>query len=334
MAETNLSASTRELWLRTMVDEVFLALPLTAMLMEHRRVTFKGGTYITKTVTMDTMTSLAQDYIANEPLEGGSKTVLGKPKFGWKMFQIPLEYTVEEELQNQGADAATAPADLVEAIVKGGQYAARAHLAAKAYNLTSTEAAKTFQSIVGALNHDATYGGLTRATTTTNAWWQGASLAATYTDQDTAISATIANFRKAVAAVRRYSKPNNKLYAFMGEALYQAFQSQADSRRLVTAPPAGAPGIYKYGFNTFWIDGVEFVSDSWLTLNSQANSFFLLDPETWELRISPKRNFKVTPFVWQGDRQGGLDVWMARLMVAGNLVCWQPNANLWLSTMS
>lgn len=335
MPETNLSASTRELWLRTMVDEVFMALPLTAMLMEHRRISFKGGTKIKKTVTKATMTSLAQNYSSNEPLEGGNSTILGAPEFGWKKFQIPLEYGVDEELQNKDADAGAAPADIVQAIVEGGQYAAREHLSSMAYATTTGETGKVFQGLACALTHDTVYGGYTRTIgSTLNTWFQGASADLTYTDWDTACAATIANFRRYVAACRRYAPKNRKLYAFVGESLYQAFQSQCEARMMNTKPAAGAPGIYKYGFNTLWIDGVELVLDSYLTTASRTAAFYIIDPETWELRISPKRNFKVTPFVWQGDMNDGLDVYLARMLVAGNLVCWQPNANIYRSAMT
>ncbi|MBW2697954.1 MAG: hypothetical protein JRE70_15845, partial [Deltaproteobacteria bacterium] len=38
-----------------------------------------------------------------------------------------------------------------------------------------------FQSVRQALTHDATYGALARATTATNKWWQGASIAENWT---------------------------------------------------------------------------------------------------------------------------------------------------------
>jgi len=335
MAETNLSASTRELWTRTTVNEVFMALPLTAMLMEHRRINFEGGTKIKKTVTKATMTDLAQDYSSNEPLEGGSKTVLGAPEFGWKKFQIPVEYGIDEELQNHEVAEETAPADLVAALVAGAQYAAREHLAAMAYATTTGETGKVFQGLACALTHDTVYGGYTRTIASSlNTFFQGASADLTYTDWDTACAANLDNFRKYATACRRYAPKNRKLYAFVGESLFQAFQSQCEARMMNTKPVSGAPGIYKYGFNTLWIDGIELVQDSYLTTAGRTAAFYILDPETWELRISPKRNFKLTPFVWQGDMNDGVDAWLGRVMAAGNLVCWQPNANIYRSAMT
>jgi len=92
--------------------------------------------------------------------------------------------------------------------------------------------------------------------------------------------------------------------------------------------------LAKYGFQTFVIDGVEFVQDSWLTTNSMTTDFFLLAPSTWDLRVSPKRNFKMTGFTWQGDQVGGLDKYLARILLAGNLTCSKPNANIWKSNMA
>jgi len=335
MAETNLSASTRELWERTVKDEVFMALPLTAMLMEHRRIMFKGGTKIKQTVTKATMTDLAQDYSSNEPLEGGSRTILGAPEFGWKKFQIPVEYGVDEELQNHEAIEEAAPADIVKALVEGAQYAAREHLSAMAYATTTGETGKVFQGLACALTHDTVYGGYTRTISSTlNTFFQGASADLTYADWDTACAATIANFRKYATACRRYAKKNQKLYAFMGESLFQAFQSQCEARLMNTKPAAGSLGLYKYGFNTLNIDGVELVQDSYLTTAGRTAAFYIIDPDTWELRISPKRNFRLTPFKWQGDTNDGLDAWLGRVMCAGNLICWHPNRNLYRSAMT
>jgi hypothetical protein len=52
------------------------------------------------------------------------------------------------------------------------------------------------------------------------------------------------------------------------------------------------------------------------------------------LRIHTSRDFQMTDFVWQGDRVNGYDKWLARILVAGNLVCWKPNGSMWLNNVT
>lgn len=348
MSNTNITNSTRDTWLRTVVQEVFLRLPLLAILMEHRRITWRGGKSITKTVVKDDMESLAQSYTVNEGLTGGTKTILAKPQFYWKYFQLPIEYGIEEEIQNHGAPDEVAPVDLVETLTTVAHKSARLKLQSMLYGDNSGAATDTgsanFQGLIAALDHSVTYGTRSRSTTkATGALWQSISLTDAWTDQDTATAASISNLRNAVARCRRYRPQNSKLYVICGEAIFQQFQSQVEARHLYDRE--GKTGtMAKYGFKTFDIDGVEFIQESYLTTlgttvvhNSSyypATWFFIIDPETWELRFHPSRAMKMTGFTWQGDQVGGQDKWLARIMTAGNLVCWQPNANCFLSNVS
>lgn len=333
MAETNVEMATRDAFRRTVVNEIFLALPLVAMLMEHRRVNFSGKA-ITGVVYKTALNGLAQSYGGSTvPLSGGSATIFAKPSWGWKYFQVPVEYGVEEEVQNTGG-AETAPVDVVQGLVTAAHDGARRHLCSMAYSTTSgaaSEGGAAFQSIVAALDHDATYGTLSRATTVTSRFWQSASRSNGFADQDTARSPSIANFRSGKAAAKRYVRPNSKLYCFVGESLFQEYQAQADLHNIYTTQGSK---LMKYGFETLMIDGVEVVCDSWLTDNGRTSDQFLLNPETWELRISPKRNFRLTGFKWLGEQNNGPDKYLARVLAAGNLVCWQPNGNLWDSAVA
>jgi hypothetical protein len=329
--DPNITATTRKLWRKTLVKEVILRLPLLTVLLMHRRMTFKGSK-LTGTVESDTMTDLAQSYAPGEVLTGGSKTLWQKPEWGWKYTQLPVEYGVEAELQNAGAGPDIAPSvDIPKGLVQAGHYGMREKLCEMAYSTSATDDGKDFQSVVQALDHDVTYGGLSRATTVTNAWWQGVSLDGTYTDQDDAIGATIANVRAMVSICRRRRPQNERLYVFVGEELFQVFQAQIEAFHRYP-PPANTA---KFGFNAITLDNtVEFVQDSWLSVNGRTADFFIINPETWEFRVSPKRNFKMTDFKWLGEENLGTDAWLARILLAGNLVCWQPNANCWRSNMA
>ena len=348
MANTNIANSTRDFWIRTVGKEVFLRLAFLAMLMEHRRVAFKGGKSITKTIVDDDVESLAQTYTVNEGLTGGTKTILAKPGFNWKYFQLPVEYGLEEHLQNQGAPSDVAPVNLVELLGTIAHKSARMKLNTMIYanngGVDTDTSLAGFQGLIAALDHSITYGGRTRSTTkATGSLWQSVSPGDIWTDQDTAIAASIPNLRKLVAKCRRYRPANAKLYCLVGEALFQQFQSQVEARHLYDRE-GKAGSLAKYGFTTFTIDGVEFVQESYLsTLGTSvahntsyypATWIFIIDPETWELRMHPSRALKMTGFTWQGDVVGGQDKWLARIMAAGNLVCWQPNANCFLSNMS
>ena len=348
MSNTNITNSTRELWLRSVGKEVFLQNALLAMLMEHRRVSFKGGTKIQKTIISDDMESLAQSYSVNEGLTGGTKTILAKPVFYWKYWQLPIEYGREEEIENHGAGSDVAPVDLVRTLTEVAAKSARIKLNSMIYadngGVDTDTSLEDFQGLIAALDHSITYGGRTRSTTVaTGALWQSVSHTDAWTDQDTAMAASIPNLRALVARCRRYRPQNKKLYVVAGEAIFQQYQSQVEARHFY-GREGKAGTLAKYGFNTFTIDNVEFVQESYLTTlgttvvhNSSyypATWMFILDPETWELRLHPSRAMKMTGFTWQGDQVGGQDKWLARIMTAGNLVCWQPNANCFKSNVS
>lgn len=89
------------------------------------------------------------------------------------------------------------------------------------------------------------------------------------------------------------------------------------------------------GFNKMFIDGHQIVDADYLEGNSTTNKWvFLLNMETWELHFNKARNFKMTPFKWQAENINGTDTYLSRLLVCGNLICKQPNANMWLSNVS
>lgn len=339
MANTNLEAATRELWLRTVKTQVFYRMPVLARLYEGRRITWRGGTKIRRSVQNAEMDSLAQEYTATDPLTAEAKTILAKPEFEWKHFQVPIQYDLDEDLQNDGGREAEV-IDLVQYLVKAGQRAARIKLNKMIYDTptTSADSASGFQSLTDALDQDATYGTLSRSGTTTRKWWQGASLDNTFTDQDTLMSPSIANFRKLRGRVQQYVEKPGDLLAVMGSDIFQQYQAQVEARHVYNRDGSL---LAKYGFNTLVLDGVEFVEDP--SLNEDYNSgtsgngdlcsewFFLLHIPDWEMRIHPRRSLKLTNFTWQGDQANGLDASLARVLCSGNLVCWQPNASAWKS---
>ena len=92
--------------------------------------------------------------------------------------------------------------------------------------------------------------------------------------------------------------------------------------------------LAKYGFTSVTLyDNIEVVEDPYMSVN-QTSTSLMVDPETWELRFHPSRAFKIGKFVDQSQIEGGEDKMLARLRVAGNFVCWQPNGNMWKSNMT
>jgi hypothetical protein len=336
--DANIQATTRDSFVAAIKPQVIMQMPLLARLWLAKKVSWTGGTTIRRPVQKADMASLMQAYTPTDGLTTGAKTLLDDPYFHWKYAQLPVQYNVEQHIQN-GGSSDTAPVDLVKFLVAEATRSAKIGLYRMIYEIDSTgtdyDHKPEFNSAVDALTHDRTYGHVSRGTTVTNPWWQGASIADSWADQATAISPSIASFRKAMAAVNKYDQglPGGKLCC-VGPTIFQALQSEVEGRHIYNRDGSL---LAKYGFNTLMVDGVEVVQDNFLTNAVQTNAhkkFYAFTIDDWELRIHPERNFTLTDFVWQGDRSGGRDEWLARVMLAGNCVCWKPSGSIYLTNMS
>ncbi len=122
---SDLTSATRELFVRSLKNEVFLKMPFYDELERRNQITFTGGKYIERLVDMDEMDDLAQAYSTNETLTDEAKDFLAKPRFEWKKFQIPIRYDGDWEIQNEHAGREEQLLDLVDNLVKKAQRAAR-----------------------------------------------------------------------------------------------------------------------------------------------------------------------------------------------------------------
>jgi hypothetical protein len=346
MPNQNITSATREYWARTVKNQVMLNTLMMAALIDRKRMTL-SGTKLKHTIDVAEVDSLGQSYSSTDTLNGGSKTFLDTAEWGWKLWQLPIPYGVNEEIMNQAGGRDVAPAgDLVSMMVAKAQRGMKIFLQKQFYAepSSSTDSDPEIQSIPSALDHFgsvATYGGVTRSATS-NWFWNGASIDGTYTDRNDNYIASIDNYRKGKNAILRYMDKSSDLIAVMGSTLFDAFRSQVEARH--TYERGNGKGLAKYGFETMYIDNVEFVKDPMLDTDLHDGSsgsgdytqewFFLLNLKTWEFRLSPKRAMKFTGFTWQGDMENGTDSYLARILGAGNLACTQPNANLWLSYMT
>ena len=331
----NIASTTRDLWKRSVVSQVFLQMPLYTKLLLRHRVTWKGGVNITCPVQTSEQDGYGQWYSTGTGMTAGHASTLTKPWFGWKKFQQPVTFDIDEELQNSGGSE-TEVVDLAALMVQQAHRATRINLYKAMYRAATVDTDRQFSSVVQALTHDQAYAHTTRTVgSSINTWWQGASIDESYTDQATQRTWSIGTFRDAHDAADRFVENDADYLCVVGSAGYLKLKAQVDASTYVTNPGE----LVKYGFESFTLDGVEVVKDKFLRANGLPDEtnpqywFFLLNVNDWELRLHPKRAMTFKPFKWQGDVKDGPDEWLARVMMAGNLCCWRPNGSIFLSNV-
>jgi len=342
---SDLTETTRELFIRSLVDAVHMRTPVLEDLQRRRQISFSGGTAIERLVSYDNLDDLMQVYEPNDALTDGKKNILATPSFTHRYGQLPLRYNVEEKLKNHHADKEIQKLNLAKFLVTKGHDAVKLFLSAQIFNTGSTTGIadgdkSSMQSIVSALGHDVTYGGLARALggPGTRDWWQGCDGSGLIAEvgtstQGDAKNITINNLRKWIyeTDVYHYMDGMDNLQVFLCPTLYNKLRAEMESKVIYN------PGLkQKQGITSMYLDGgIEIVSVPYLQTSSTMRSWvFIMNMKWFELRIHTERNFNLTPFVWQGDRSNGHDFWLARIMWAGNFVCWKPNSSLWLSNVS
>lgn len=343
MSSADLTKATRELFVRSKVDEIHMRTPVVEEMQRRNKVTYKGGRYIERLVTKANIDDLVQMYETNDTLIDQKKDVLAKPRFTWRYGTLPLRYDVDEYTQNIHAGTEIQLWDLAALLVEKGQDATRLALCKQIFNSGTTtavaDAGTDFQSLVSALKYDSTYGTLSRSFSAgTNDWWQGADPAGlgsvvTSSSQDTAYNLTVNNLRKWITEsdVAHYMRTPDDLYICMCPTLYNKLRAEMEAK--VEYRPAG--DTQRQGFNKMWLDGHQIVSVPYLQTSTTMKTWlFILNMRYWELRIHSLRNFNMTDFKWQGDISNGHDYWLARIMWSGNFVCWKPNSSMFLSAVS
>ena len=337
---SDLSNATRELFIRTRVNEVYMKTPIVEDLQRRRQITYRGGKYIERLGVKATMEDLMQEYGTNDALTDQKKDMLAKPRFTWKYAQMPLRYDVDEYTQNINAGNEEQLLDLAQFLVEQGHDGVRRWLCKMIFNSGSETAiadgGEKFQSLVSALDHDNTYGTLSRSISGgTNDWWQGADPAnltqsITSSSQDTEVNLTISNLRKWIheTDVSHYMETADDLMICMCPTLYNKLRAEMEAKLVYNPGKTQRQGITKMYLD----DGHQIVSVPYLQTSATMKKWvFILNMKWLELRIHSNRNFKVTEFKWQGDQSNGHDYWLARILVSGNFICWKPNSSMWLS---
>ncbi|KPL25601.1 MAG: hypothetical protein AMJ75_00385 [Phycisphaerae bacterium SM1_79] len=339
---SDLTLATRELFVRALINEVHMKTPVVEELQRRNQVMYRGGKYLEQLVVKGTMEGLVQEYTVNQALTDEKTEMLEKPRWQWKYAQLPLRYDADEATQNISAGKEEQLLDLADFLASQGHDGMRRWLCKMIFNSGSTTAVADggtkFQSAISALDHDTTYGTLSRSISGgTNDWWQGADPAdltqsITSSSQDTSYNLTIYNLRKWVheSDIAHYMESDDDLYVCMCPTLFNKLRAEAESKIEYN------PGQTQNNFVTkAKIDNLTCVSVPYLQTSSTMKTWlFILNMKYWFLYLHRDRNFKVTDFKWQGDQANGYDRWLARIMVKGNLVCNKPNSSMWLSAIS
>lgn len=323
---TNLASTTRPIWEATRQSQVLMQIPVLNALMKRRRVVWKGGTTVKKTVPSATMESLGQEYAMGDALVSSSKTMFSLPEFTWKYGTLPVEYDGDVDIQNlSNTDGKIL--DLAKELVTQAQESAKRVIRTAifgAYSATS-DSQTGFQGFADALHSSSTlYGGITRSTTVAT-WWQGASIDGTWADVATAAACNIHNIREMARVSSKYRdrKPNDILVV-VSPTNFNKLRREMETRMIYKTDG----DLAKQGFLAMTLDNMEIVADTYLDTDSTTQAYvYLLHLPDWEFRINPARDFHQTEFVWQAQIVNGMDKYLSRIMWAGNLVCWQPNAS-------
>jgi len=343
MSTTDLEKATRELFVRSLVDQVHMRTPFIEELQRRHQVTHTGGKYIERLIDTADIDDIIQTYDTNDALTDEKKTTLDKPRFTWRKTQVPLRYDADEELENFYADQDTQLLDLSKHLINKGQTATRKWFCKQMFNNGSTTpvadgTTTAWQSLVSALNHDTAYGTLTRTySSSTHDEWQGADPAGlneviTTSSQDTAYNLTKGNLAKWIneTDVSDSMESPEDLMILMCPTLWDKLRAEFEAHSTYQAGKKQSQGI-----SSMYFDGHEIVSVPYLQRSSTMKTWvFILNLRHWELRIHARRNFKFTGYKWQGENANGYDYYLGRILLQGNLCCWKPKSSMWLSAVS
>jgi hypothetical protein len=354
MTSTNdLSLATRELFVRSVAKQVYMRTPFIEELYRRNKVTFSGGKHIERLLDIKEMDDLYQAYSPNDVLKDGKREMLAKPRFTFKYGQVPLKYDVDEYTENYTAKSNKdiALLDMAGFLAEKGQRAMKLAMMKMMFNVNPEDGsgsetgvgdnAKQFQSLASALDHGvSTYGTIARTIGGANGYWMGADPEGrpdivSSSNQTTAYNISIANIRKWLIPIEAYMEEGADLYIMMCPTLFNKLRSEVESHGEFSLDKSKM----EYGIESFSIDRhqivkVPYLQNGYGTSGTTENWVFMLNLNDWELRIHSDRNFDVTPFEWQGKYSNGLDYYLARIMVKGNLLCWKPNGSMWLKNVS
>lgn len=302
--------------------------------MRKTSIMYTGGSEVQIPVTIE-RNNQTQHYGIGEQMNSSTESKRSYAKHTLIYTQTPMKYDVRDEVENNGA---LATINTISAEVDSAQTGQIYTLSRNAFGLYGSDStitnptSKEPLSLNAALTHDITiggrldYGGITRSTQTD--FWNGVSGDGdTITDATTQVGVSYAQWDHMVDSCLKHGGKRNRLMAIAGSKLFHKWKSlvRAKENSLDTSGE-----LFKVGFASFSIDNVEIVLDD----NCPADTFYMLDMDTWQWYISSKRNFKVTDFKWQGDMNDGIDEYLGRVLLSHTgMFCNKPRNNYFTTNM-
>ncbi len=343
-------AQAREAWDKSIVEEVYMAVPLLNVLMERKvQEVLDPGTAFKTTARVATIQNLGSDYGVNTALAGGQATTLTTLLWYPKDHQIPLEVPTQIVDRAKGGGVSILH-DPKEVLISEGQESMKLWFNAMLWGeasptlatLTAADGVQgiAWQGLQHALYMDgsgngATYGGAAR-TATSNALLLGGSLNGAYTDQNTAFSPTIDNTRAMFQCITRRTKNRNPkdVVAFWGDVNWRYLRSQVEQS---TSFKAG--NRMQYGIQSFSIDDVEHFADPYLVADTTihpagdgatfAAMGAMLNLNDVHLKINPTNKFgSMLPWTDLRGIPGCKPVYFSRALLTGAFFIEKPNGSI------
>ena len=340
---------TRDFHDKTWLVEYMKKNPVTALMLQKKSLKFKGGKKYTRDVDYDTHEDLVQDYTVNETLTHGVKDSTTEVKFRKKKFQCPVQIDMDEEMENakQTPDG-TQLHSLAEFRVRKANEACRVHMRKLMYRrtnhtLAATDSNKYMQGLDSALTVDATYGEITRTysagtSADTGFWFQP--MGGVVSANTGANTIGIHWLRTQLEPLDDLETDNVDLITIVGGTLWLSLQAEAEARSMPYKLEAGR--VAKQGFKEMVLDERRIIKDPFLksanntkmgettaAAGALERRIYCLNLRDWDFYIHPDRNFRLTEFFDQKQIAGAADFKLARVLFAGNLVCWHPNRQLY-----
>lgn len=354
----DLNALTRDMHDKSWQVEYMKKNPVTALMLERKKLQFKGGKKYSRNADTDTHESLAQDYGNNTVLSHGVKDTTEKPVFERKYIQFPIQVDLDENLQNaMQTEDRTQLQNLAKFRVRKAQEGMRVHLRKKIYMSANSSFAKGpsddnvyMQGLNSALEVNATYGGITRTYASgvkadAGYWFQPGGGTLSTTVQVATHTISINWLRELQEPLEDLESDNTDLVTIVGGVLWLSLQAEAETKNM----PYKLQGdrVAKQGFTEMILDGRRIIKDPFLksSYNTEMGEttaaagalemrIYILNLLDWEFFIHPKRNFKMSSFFDQSQIMGGTDSELARIKFAGNLVTFSPGANTYYEYVS
>jgi len=349
---------TRDMHDKTWLVEYMRKNPVIGLMLERKDLKFKGGKKYTREADTDTHEDIVQDYSVNETLTHGVKDTTKEVKFRRKKFQHPIQIDVDEELENakQTADG-TQLHNMAAFRVNKANESVRVHLRKLLYRSANsslgkqaTDSNKYVQGLNSALEVDTTYGEVTRTYSAgtkddTGFWFQPMGGTVSQTVQATAAAISISWMRSKFEPLEDLESDNTDLITIVGGVLWLSLQAEAEARSMPYTIEKNRTA--RQGFTEMILDERRIVKDPFLksannTIMGETTDaagalerrMYGLNLRDWDFYIHPDRNFKLTKFFDQKNIAGGSDMKLARVLFAGNLVCWHPNSQLYYENVT